>query len=120
MSFQNYSKKYKEVTKQMEDYFEIKPEFRTKINSIIKNRFEEINKFLNNYEIFELHKIIYEAENTKNIENKSLNSYEINQFIDNIIVNKQIQNKKITKNNDQNYSKHKLYKLRALKLKNLK
>ncbi len=110
MIYQEFKRKYTEVTRQMQDYFETKQEFRIMLSNIIENRFKELTNSLKDYEIFELQRIICEIESI----NKNLDINEINKIIDKRI-NKQENN--LNKNNNKTYSKHKLYKLRSLKLK---
>ena len=83
----------------MQDYYEITSEFRTKIISIMQNRYKELKEILKNVEIYELHRIIYEIESIKN---KTLNDNEINKIIDKQIETINKKNKKET--NDNSYS----------------
>ncbi len=115
MTYQEFKRNYKEVTKQMQDYFEIKPEFRIMLNNIIESRFEELTNNLTTYEIFELQRLVCEIESINNKNNKNLNTKEINKLID-IKINKKEKNLN-KKEVNNTYSKHKLYKLRSLKIK---
>lgn len=110
MNFDYFINHYKEVTKQMQDYYKITPEFRLRLNEIINNRFEELIEKINLAKIFELQSYVCDLESIKNRKKESLSDIEINKIIDNIIEHPKDYN-------ERNYSKHKLYKLRALKLK---
>ena len=112
MSYQNYKRKYTEVTRQMQDYYKTPQEFRKRLDKIIENIYEELIKNIKDYEIFKLYNIICEVESTKKTD---INNEEITQIIKNYI--NSITNKS---NSNKSYSKHKLYKLRAQKINKYK
>ncbi len=116
MTYQEFLINYNEVNKQMQDYFKIRSDFKGKIYIIMQKKYKELKISLNDFEIFELHRTIYELESNKNKNNETLENEEIIQIINNRI--NRINKTNIEYSNNNYYSKHKLYKIRSLKINN--